>query len=300
VILKTALLGVLAILGATNRFYSVPAAVRSLRGLRRVGSTEIAVGTAVLAATGLLVNLAPPSSLGATLVQHLPASVVANGSDFGTSVRVRLVVSPGAPGQNGFAASVTDYDTGAPAEATAFALRFDLASQSGVGSSTLALASSGPGSFTGSGANLSIDGVWKVTATVSGPSGAVEVPLALATSVPAQVVDTVAAAGAPTIETVHLEHGLSVQLYLDPGTAGKSDLHATFFDTAGAELPVSSATFLVTPRGGSGTVAPGRELEPGHFVAAVTTPAGDVDVDVVGPNPNGGQLHAHLTMQVQP
>ncbi len=299
VIVKSALLGLLAVLGATNRFYSVPAAVRSLRGLRRVGSTEVALGTLVFAVTALLVNLAPPSSVGAAAPAP-PASVVATGSDFGTSVRLRLVVTPGTPGQNQFTAALTDYDTGAPAEATSVSLRFDIASQSGIGSSTLALTSSAPGSFTGSGANLSIDGIWKVAATVSGPSGAVAVPLALATALPAQHVETVEAAGAPTISTVHLDDGNSVQLYLDPGRAGTNDLHATFFDPSGTELPVASATFLVTPSAGPGTVVAGRRLEPGHFTASVSPPAGEVAVDVVGPNPAGGQLHAHLTMQVQP
>jgi copper transport protein len=61
VILKTVGLGILALLGATNRFFNVPAAVRTLRGLRRVGSGELVVGVVVLALTGLLANLAPPA-----------------------------------------------------------------------------------------------------------------------------------------------------------------------------------------------------------------------------------------------
>lgn len=300
VIIKTVLLVVLAALGATNRFRNVPAAIRSLRGLRRVGSTEVAVGTVVLAVAALLVNVAPPSSAGAAPAPAQPTSLVASGKDFGTSVRLRLVVTPGTPGQNQFSASVTDYDTGSPAPATSVALRFDLASRSGVGTSTLALAATGPGTFAASGANLSIDGIWKVTATVSGPAGAVEVPLALATVIPAQPVDTVETPGAPTIETVHLDGGTSVQLYLDPGTAGKNDLHATFFDAAGAELPVATATFLVTPHDGGGTILPGRQLEPGHFIASIDEAAAELAVDLVGPDPAGNQLHAHLMMQVRP
>jgi hypothetical protein len=215
-------------------------------------------------------------------------------------VRVVLVVSPGAPGTSTFTAAITDYDTQAPVSAPETALRFDLASQSGVGSSTLDLPATGRGAFSASGANLSIDGIWKVTAQVSGPAGAVEVPLALATVVPTQSVDVAASSGAPTIDTVHLGAGLAVQLYLDPGVAGQNDLHATFFDAAGAELPVASATFLTTPAGGPGSIVSGRELEPGHFVTSIPVDAGALTVDVVGPNPAGGTLHAHLIMQVQP
>jgi copper transport protein len=299
VYVKTGLLVVLALLGATNRFLNVPAAVRSLRGLRRVGSTEVVVGTIVLAVTGLLVNVAPPSSVGAVTAFPPPTSVVASGNDFGTSVRVRLVVSPGAPGANQFSAAVVDYDSGAPSPASGVKLRFELASRSGVGTSTLDLVASGTGTYEGSGANLAIDGIWKVTATITGSDGAVEVPLALATGVADQHVGTIATPGAPTIQTVHLDAGNSVQLYLDPGRAGTNDLHATFFDAAGAELPVQSATFVASPSGGSGTISAGRELEPGHFITNVSAPPGGLAVDVVGPNPAGGQLHAHLSMQVQ-
>ena len=220
VVVKTGLLGVLALLGASNRFVSVPAAIRSLVALRRVGATEVTVGAVVLGLTAVLVNLAPPSSVGAAAVSAPPTSIVASGSDFGTSVRVVLVVSPGSPGTSTFTAAITDYDTQAPVSATSASLRFDLASQSGVGSSTLDLPATGPGAFAASGANLSIDGIWKVTARVTGPAGSVEVPLALATVVPAQLVDVAASPGAPTIDTVHLAAGLTVQLYLDPGVAG--------------------------------------------------------------------------------
>ena len=59
VVLKSSLLLVLAGLGGINRFRNVPAVRESLRGLRRVGTSELAVAAVVLSATGLLVNLAP-------------------------------------------------------------------------------------------------------------------------------------------------------------------------------------------------------------------------------------------------
>jgi copper transport protein len=299
VILKTAGLGTLALLGATNRFINVPAAARTLRGLRRVGSAELAIGAAVLAATGLLTNLAPPSAAGGAQ-EPAPRPVVAAGSDFGTSVRLRLLVQPGTAGFNDFTAALTDYDSGAPVAATSVQLRFQLASRSGVGASSLALTSDGSGHFAAKGGNLSLDGIWNVTATVGGPGGSIEVPLVLATHVPTQAVDVSASPGTPTIYTVHLPDQTTVQVYADPGSAGSNELHATFFDAAGTELPVPTATIALTPAEGAASIIAPRQLEPGHFVGDVTVAAGALALDVIGQAPGHDPVHAHLEIKIQP
>jgi copper transport protein len=69
VTVKAGLLAVLLCLGALNRFGTVPGGVRSLRGLRRVGSVEVAVATAALLAAASLVNLAPPAPAAVTAAQ---------------------------------------------------------------------------------------------------------------------------------------------------------------------------------------------------------------------------------------
>jgi CopC domain len=74
----------------------------------------------------------------------------------------------------------------------------------------------------------------------------------------------------------------------------------TFRDPAGTDLPVQSATIVVAPESGGGILPEARVLELGHFVADVTRPASGLGVDVVGAAPGGGQLHAHVEMQVQP
>ena len=299
VIFKAVALGGLALLGAANRFINVPAAARTLRGLRRVGSVELGVATAVLAATGLLANLAPPSAAGGT--QAPPAQpVVAVGSDFGTSVKLRLIIEPGTAGFNHFTASVTDYDTGAPAPTTGIALRFELASQSGVGASTLKLASGGPGRFNATGGNLSLNGLWNVTATLSGPQGSVEVPLVVATRIPPQRVDVSASPGTPTIYIIHLPDGGTVQVYLDPGTIGPNELHMTFFDKAGNEMPIPSATVALTPASGAPSIVAPRILEPGHFVTDVPLVAGTLTVDVIGQPPGGNPEQAHVSIEIKP
>jgi hypothetical protein len=120
VIAKTALLAALALLGAVNHFRNVPAAGRTLVGLRRIGSVELLVGGTILLLSASLVNFAPPVEIAAaagtrsTSPSIAPATV--DGSDFGTSVRVRLAVSPGTVGFDTFIASVTDYDSGAPVQ----------------------------------------------------------------------------------------------------------------------------------------------------------------------------------------
>ena len=295
VLIKSVLLAFLALLGASNHYLNIPAAARRLTGLRRVGSTELAFGGLVLGLSALLVNLAPPVSSAGTPSQPASAPIIATGHDFGTTVKLRLVVSPGAPGFNTFEASVTDFDSGAPVRATAISLRFAIASSTGVGGSTLELQPGGPGSFSASGGNLSLDGIWKIVATVAASSGAVEVPLIASTVVGPQPVDGDGTPLAPA--TVHLADGTSVQVYLDPGGLGANELHATFFDAAGKELPVPAATMAVLAQDGSAFLAASRQLEPGHFVADIQLAGGPIAVDIAGTGATGGVIHAHLVIK---
>jgi len=118
VIAKTLLLVVLAGFGAFNRFVSVPRAVATLRWLRRVGTTEVATAALVVALTAVLVDLAPPISVGPGQAAAV-APIVTTGNDFGTSVRLRLVATPGAAGVNEFSVVATDaYFTAPPTRVT--------------------------------------------------------------------------------------------------------------------------------------------------------------------------------------
>jgi copper transport protein len=300
VIAKTALLGLIAAFGAINHFRHVPAAGRTIRGLRRLGSAELLVGATVLLLSASLVNLPPPAETAAGSVAPVkPVSLA--GSDFGTSVRVRLDVAPGSAGFNTFTASVTDYDTGAAlASATGVSLRFTFPGRADVGSSRLDLPPAGPGLFSAAGSNLSLVGAWQVTATVVNGTASVEVPFVMITRTAPATVDVNAVAGLPTIYTVHLSAGRSVQLYLDPGKAGPNEVHATFFDSAGNELPVASVAMVMGPVDGPATALMPRQLEPGHFVADTTLAAGSYTLAVAGPAPNGDQLTTQLDLPVSP
>ena len=305
VIAKTALLALLALLGAVNHFRNVPAAGRALRGLRRVGSVELLVGATALLLSASLVNLAPPSEVAAAQGGTAGAAtspLVVNGADYGTSVRVRLEVSPGQAGFNTFRATVTDYDTGSPVAATGVTLRFAMPSRPDLGGSRLDLSQVGGGVFSATGANLSLDGTWQVTALVVNGTASVEVPLELTTGAPGPTptpqIDVNAVAGLPTIYTVHLAAGRSIQVYLDPGTAGGNEVHATFFDATGTELPVPSVQMTLGPSGGALTPLTPRILEPGHFVADTTLAAGTYTLSVVGPAPGGDLLSTRLDVAV--
>ena len=109
-----------------------------------------------------------------------------------------------------------------------------------------------------------------------------------------------AVAGLPTIYTVNLSANRTVQVYLDPGKAGANEVHATFFDAAGTELPVASVAMVLGPSGGAGAILKPRELEPGHFVADSTLVAGTYTLAVAGPASNGDQLTTQLDISVTP
>lgn len=302
VIGKTALLGLLAAFGAVNHFRHVPVAGQALRGLRRIGSAELLLGGTVLLLSASLVNLAPPAETAASSGSSTSgAPLVLIGSDFGTSLKVELDVSPGMAGFNTFKATVTDFDTGAPlTAATGVTLRFTFPGRSDVGSSRLDLPPTGPGIFSATGSNLSLVGAWQVTALVVNGTASVEVPFELITRTSPATIDTNAVAGLPTIYTVHLSAGRSVQVYLDPGKAGANEVHATFFDAAGNELPVQSVVMVLGPSGGAASTLTPRQLEPGHFVADTTLSAGTYTLSVAGPAPNGDQLTTQLDVPVTP
>jgi copper transport protein len=298
VLLKAALLLVLVVLGAFNRYRSVPAVGRTLRPLRLLARTELLLVAAVLVATGFLQGLAPPASVAAPAVVR---PVVLTGHDFGTTVRVEVDVSPGTAGFNQFRVTLRDYDSGAPVDATAVSLRFRLPARPDLGESTLALPSAGSGIYTAQGANLSIDGTWALTVAVQRPSGGTEVPLTLTTRQPPERLDVQRFIGAPTLYTLHLPDGRSVQVYLDPGKVGVrvNEFHVTVVGPDGTELAVRDLSVSATPPGSAvAATLPVRRLDPlGHFVADVLNAvAGPYRFDVDATATTGEQIQGHFTI----
>jgi copper transport protein len=298
VLVKIALLGALVCLGALNRYRAVPRVRTSLRLLQMVGRTELILIGVVLVATGIIQGLAPPTSVASAPPVH---PLALDGHDFGTTVRVRLTVSPGLVGFNTFTLMAADYDTGAPVTGTV-TLGFTLPARPDLGSSSLALPQVKPGAYAGQGANLSIAGSWAVTATIQEPTGGVQVPFTVVPRTPPQRITVQPGGpGLPTLYTLQLPGNQSVQTYLDPGHPGFNEFHLTFFASASQELPMSAATVTAHPPHGPGTPLTVRPLDTiGHFVADVPGAiAGTYTFDVTGTTTTGGNITGSFTIPVK-
>jgi hypothetical protein len=299
VLVKVGLFVVLAALGAINRWVNVARASVLLRGLRRVASTEIVIGTAVLLVAAALVNVAPPVASASTASAAAVSELVVNGSDFATTVKVRLAISPGTAGFNTFTLRVTDYDTGAAVHASSVALEFTQPLRPQLGGSTLTLRRRSDGSFAARGGNLSIAGVWTVAVIIENGQKSTEVHLQVTTITPAPIVTVTRFAGLPTLYSIQLQDGWLAQVYVDPDKAGADELHLTFFANANetSELQMTSATVGITFAGGTPTILVTRRLDPiGHFVADATVPAGPARYDIIGTTQSGQTISTYVVI----
>jgi copper transport protein len=279
--LKVALFLGLVLLGALNRFRVVPAladGVRRLDSLRRNVRGEVALAACILAVTAVLSQLPP----GKFVVQQAsakppaPPSVQVEGSDFATSVRIALTASPGTTGPNSFTAKVTDYDSGEDWPATRVALRFTPRAQSDIGASTLDLTRAGDGLWHGQGSQLSIAGPWVVVGLVEGSGPAVTVPMELEARAAPQPVKVSEVPGQPTLFTITLSAGGTLQGYIDPGRPGPNTVHFTFFNSSGDEQPTDKARARMTKGSGAPEALTLIRLGPGHFAANIDLEPGRV------------------------
>jgi copper transport protein len=263
---------------ALNRQRIVPALAAGLGRLgvlRRNVRAELGLAALVLLATGLLTELAPGGTGPGQVRPAAPAQVEATGNDYATTVRVKLVATPGTPGPNSFRATVTDYDSGEPFPARRVQLSFSLPSKPDLGESTIDLSRGDDGAWSGRGGALVAPGRWDVTALVQrAGGGAVTVPLELETRTPPQKVEVSKAPGQPTVYTISLAAGGTLQAYADPGKAGPNQLHFTFFGTDGNEHPVGKAEATARPPSGAEVRLRLLRLGPGHFAANTDLTAG--------------------------
>jgi copper transport protein len=266
VLVKVGLLLALGTLGAVNRYRNVRRGARDLTGLRRVSRGELALAAAVLAAAAVMASVSPPAAQPARAAE--PAGIEATGTDFARTIRVRLRVTPGAAGRNAFEVRATDPETGHPVDAERVELGFSFLGPGDVGASVLELRPAGPGTFRAEGANLSLAGPWEVDVVVQRPADAVEIGLRLGTVCRARPTGR-----NPTLWTADTSAG-TFQGYLDPAAPGSSEVHVTYFDESGGELPASGPEIVATGPGVEGSVLEARRLGPGHFVAPVDLEAG--------------------------
>jgi copper transport protein len=273
VLVKAGLLIALAALGAVNRYRNVRRAGRSLAGLRRVSRTELALGALVLVAAAVLSSVSPRPE---RAVAAPPPGIEGRATDFARTVQVRLRTMPGTAGNNRFTARISDPSSGEPVVAERVALEFSYLGPLDVGTSVLELGRIAPGAYSASGTNLSLAGRWEVDVLVQRAGDSVEVPVRLGTICGAQPVGQ-----NPTLWNVETPVG-TVQHYLDPAAPGRSEVHVTYFDDAGDELPIDEAEVVATGPGGEGEALEVRRLSAGHFVAPVELDVGRWRFDFAG------------------
>jgi methionine-rich copper-binding protein CopC/uncharacterized membrane protein len=295
---KVALFAGLVLLGALNRFRVVPAlagGARRLGELARNVRGEVVLAACILAVTAVLSQLPPGKFVveRASAKPPAPPSIQVEGSDFATSVRIALTATPGTPGPNNFTAKVTDYDSGEPWPATRVALRFTPRGQTEIGTSTLDLTRDGDGLWKGQGSQLSIAGEWVVVGLVEGSGPAVTVPMELETRTAPQPVKVSEVPGQPTLYTVTLAAGGTLQGYIDPGRTGPNTVHFTFFNPSGDEQPTDKARATMTKQSGAPKALTLVRLGPGHFAANVDLEPGRVSFAIdatTGRSQRGGRF----------
>lgn len=263
--IKVSVAVVLIGLGTFNHYVNVPRYASSGRAvLRRLAGAELILAAGVFALTGVLTGL-PPASGARAPVARAAKPLVVTGSDFATTTRIRLQVTPGTIGPNRFVADVTDYDTGQPVEADHVSLTFSLPGQPDVGS-TLALKHQSDGTWAAQGTALAIEGRWNVQALVENASGSTQVSLSLTPRAPPEQMSVSRVAGQPDLYTITLAGGVEIQAYVDPGTPGTNQLHVTAFDASGQELPLDSISVHAEASTGMNMLDMQR-FSAGHFVA---------------------------------
>jgi copper transport protein len=297
VLVKAGLLILLAVLGAFNRYRSVPWAARTLIGLRRIGAAELVVAAVTLMIAAVLTQSAP--AIFAVRAAGNAARLAATGNDFATSVRARLQIDPGLPGPNRFVADLRDYDSGQPIQAGRVSLRFGSADRPDLGPSTLDLTRTTSGTYQGQGPNLSLEGKWNVVVVVERGVNSVEIPLAVVIPSQPQRVRTIEAPGQPTLYAIDLSGGRVVDVYLDPGRTGFNEVHATYIDAAGGELPVPRLATMTVSRQGTAPIAlPVRRFGPGHFIGDATLGQGGWQLEIVAATAGGEVLRTRLTIKL--
>ena len=225
-------------LGALNRLRNVARIERAgTRPLLRTVGAELGLAATVFAVTGVMTGLPPQEG---TAQARAERPLVVTGSDFATTTRVRLQISPGAVGPNEFVADVTDFDTGEPVDAQRVSLRFDLPARPEV-ASELDLERMEDGTWHAESTTLAMPGTWNVTVLVEGAGDSTTVDLRVTPRVSNQRVEVSRVPGQPDLYTIFLGGDVQIQAYVDPGTPGRTNqVHVTAFEGTD-ELPLRSA-----------------------------------------------------------
>jgi hypothetical protein len=264
----------------------VPRAGDGVGPLRRLSRVEVGLAIAALGAASVLSTVSPPSSQAASGARE---RVVAAGSDFATTVRARLEVTPGYAGFNEFVLRARDYDTGEPVGARRVSLTLDYLGEAGVAPAVLRLKQASPGVYRARSGALSLEGRWEAGVLIERDAGSVDVPLQLATRCTAK---RVTAPGRATVFVMELAGGRSMQGYVEPRAPGRNEIHVTFLDEDGGLLHAARRP-SVTASDGERTLTPRvRPLAHGHYAAGADLTGGrwrfDIEATLPGSPPARG------------
>jgi mono/diheme cytochrome c family protein len=167
------ILAVMLVLGAINNRVFTPwfaAAGRNaqvspeallgvVRRLRRTIAGEVALGVAVLTATGVLTSAEPAREVWARAPK--PIDVISTADD----LQVRLAIEPGRVGDNTYTITIRDSAGRAPSDVQRVQLRFGYVDQA-LGRGTRIAESTGAGIYQSTASDLSIAGRWQVDVAV--------------------------------------------------------------------------------------------------------------------------------------
>jgi nitrogen fixation protein FixH len=259
----------------------------------------VTVAGVVLVAAAVLSGLPPSSFVQAAGRPAPPSAVTVTGSDFATTVRVRLTASPGTTGPNVFQVQLRRYDSGRRFPARQVQLEFSLPSNPNVASS-LSLTRGAGGTWTGPGTNLSIDGLWDIDVVVQEAATAVDVPLRLRTRLPPEHITAARQPGVPTLYTVQLGDGRSLQAYMEEIEPGHGVVHFTFFKAPEREATITSARAVaITPRGADQPLKLIR-FDQGHFAANFTPAPGRWTFRIDATTAGGATVSGYFSQTIRP
>jgi nitrogen fixation protein FixH len=273
------------------------AVARAVASLQRSVRSEVALAAIVLLVAAVLSELPPASFVEAAEHKTASTAVTVTGSDFATTVRVRLTASPGTVGLNRFTVHVLGYDSGRAISARGVRLEFSLPANPNVASS-LSLAQGPGGTWTGQGTNLSIDGQWDIDVVVQQAATGVDVSLRLRTRLPPENVTVSRQAGQPALYTIQLSNGRSLQTYLKQLAPGHTAVHFTFFQGREREASITSANATAITPGGANQPMNLIRLGKGHFVAYMHLTPGRWTFRIGGTTVHGGTLSGYFSQTI--
>jgi hypothetical protein len=170
------------------------------------------------------------------------------------------------------------------------ALRFSLPGATEVPGSTLGLEPAEEGTYSASGSNLAVGGVWAVTAVVQLGDDSVEIPLQAATLCSAQRIEA-PDPDQPPVSIVQVPGTGSVEGYLIELGGGRYEVHFTFFGTDGRPIRVGGEPSMVAWRPSTDPVSLQPEiLDVGHYLALTRLSPGEWRFDGAASGAEGVSL----------